>query len=52
MKQQPHLLVDISSHGYGHISQTAAVINELVTLMPELHLTLRCAAPENFEITL
>lgn len=41
----PHLLVDISSHGYGHVSQTSAVVNELVRLMPELRITLRTTAP-------
>jgi len=41
----PHLLVDISSHGYGHVSQTSAVVNELVRLMPGLRVTLRTIAP-------
>jgi hypothetical protein len=41
----PHLLVDISSHGYGHISLTAPVLNALLHRMPELRLTIRCAAP-------
>jgi hypothetical protein len=41
----PHLLVDISSHGFGHISQTAPVVNALTRLMPELHITVRTAAP-------
>jgi peptidoglycan/xylan/chitin deacetylase (PgdA/CDA1 family) len=42
---QPHLLVDISSHGYGHLAQTAPVLNELAGRMPRLRLTLRCALP-------
>jgi len=42
---QFHLLVDISSHGYGHVSQTAAVLNELARLMPALRLTVRTTAP-------
>lgn len=44
----PHLLVDISSHGYGHVSQTSAVVNELVRLMPGLQVTVRTAAPHEF----
>ncbi len=41
----PHLLVDISAHGYGHVSQTAAVVNELARRLPGLRITLRTAAP-------
>lgn len=41
----PHLLVDISSHGYGHVSQTSAVVNELVRLLPGLRVTIRTTAP-------
>lgn len=41
----PHLLVDISAHGYGHIAQTAPVVNELVRHIPDLRITLRSAAP-------
>lgn len=48
MGSPPHLLVDISSHGYGHVSQTSAVINELVGLMPELRVTVRTTAPHDF----
>jgi len=44
----PHLLVDISPHGYGHVSQTSAVVNELVQLMPELRITVRTTAPREF----
>jgi hypothetical protein len=44
----PHLLVDISSHGYGHVSQTSAVVNELVRLMPGLRVTVRTTAPHPF----
>lgn len=40
-----HLLVDISFHGYGHISMTAPVLNALQRLMPDLRLTVRSAAP-------
>ncbi|MDD5057814.1 MAG: hypothetical protein PHQ60_08070 [Sideroxydans sp.] len=40
-----HLLVDISAHGYGHVAQTAPVVNALVQRFPDLRITLRCAAP-------
>ena len=41
----PHLLVDISSHGFGHVGQTAPVVNELARRIPGLHVTLRTTAP-------
>lgn len=41
----PHLFVDISSHGYGHLAQTAPVLNRLAELLPGLRLTLRTALP-------
>ncbi|MDE2118030.1 MAG: hypothetical protein KGJ19_05485, partial [Betaproteobacteria bacterium] len=41
----PHLLVDISSHGFGHVGQTAPVVNELARRIPGLRVTLRTAAP-------
>lgn len=44
----PHLLVDISSHGYGHVSQTSAVVNELAEFVPDLRVTVRTAAPLHF----
>ncbi len=44
----PHLLVDISSHGYGHVSQTSAVVNELVRLLPRLSVTIRTTSPYEF----
>lgn len=37
----PHLFVDISSHGYGHLAQTAPVLNALRTRVPDLRLTVR-----------
>ncbi len=43
-----HLLVDISAHGYGHIAQTAPVVNELARRIPSLRITLRSAAPTAF----
>jgi len=41
----PHLLVDISAHGFGHVGQTAPVVNELARRIPGLRLTLRTTAP-------
>ncbi|MEZ5534214.1 MAG: hypothetical protein R3F02_01190 [Thiolinea sp.] len=39
-----HLLVDISAHGFGHLAQTAAVLNALDTR--NIRLTIRSLAPE------
>lgn len=41
----PHLFVDISSHGYGHLAQTAPVLNRLAELVPGLRVTLRSGLP-------
>jgi hypothetical protein len=41
----PHLVVSISGHGYGHVAQTAPVLNELHSLMPQLRITVRSAVP-------
>jgi hypothetical protein len=45
MDKQPHLLVCISAHGYGHIAQTAPVLNALFERIPELLVTVRTMAP-------
>jgi hypothetical protein len=37
-----HLFVDISSHGFGHLAQTAPVLNALRERLPSLRLTIRC----------
>lgn len=42
----PHLLVAISSHGFGHLSQVAPVVNRLHELIPQLKITVRAALPE------
>jgi len=44
----PHLLVDISHHGFGHVSQTSAVVNELTRLNSDLRVTVRTTAPLKF----
>lgn len=40
-----HLFVDISSHGFGHLAQTAPVLNRLAELHPDLRITLRSGLP-------
>jgi hypothetical protein len=39
----PHLLVDISAHGLGHLAQTAPVLGQLRRHLPDLRLTVRSA---------
>lgn len=41
----PHLFVDISAHGFGHLAQAAPVLNRLAELRPDLRITLRCGLP-------
>lgn len=43
--RQPHLLVCISGHGFGHVAQTAPVLNALAQLVPNLRLTVRSSVP-------
>lgn len=42
-----HLVVAISSHGFGHIGQTAPVIDALRRRVPNWKITLRTAAPRH-----
>jgi hypothetical protein len=42
----PHLFVDISSHGFGHLAQTGPVIEALAARQPALQLTVRSGLPE------
>lgn len=44
----PHLLVAISAHGYGHASQTIAVLNALCARFPDRRLTLATSLPREF----
>ncbi|MFA6121650.1 MAG: hypothetical protein WCT35_05365 [Sideroxydans sp.] len=44
----PHLLVDVTAHGYGHIAQTAPVVNELARRIPGLRVTVRSAATTSY----
>lgn len=41
----PHLLAAISFHGYGHLAQSGPVISALRLRIPNLRVTLQCAAP-------
>jgi hypothetical protein len=41
----PHLFIDISAHGFGHMAQTAPVLNALRARLPDLQLTIRCGLP-------
>lgn len=41
----PHLLVVLSAHGYGHMAMTAPLVNALRRANPALRLTLRTTAP-------
>jgi hypothetical protein len=43
MRSTPHLVVSISGHGFGHVAQTAPVLNALHQLMPQLRITVRSA---------
>ncbi|MDX8386547.1 MAG: hypothetical protein R8M11_08555 [Gallionella sp.] len=37
----PHFVVSISGHGYGHVAQTAPILNHLHDRMPALRITVR-----------
>ncbi len=41
----PHLVVSISGHGFGHVAQTAPILNLLHERMPQLSLTVRSTVP-------
>ncbi len=41
----PHLVVSITGHGFGHVAQTAPILNTLHQLAPRLHITVRSSAP-------
>ena len=40
-----HLVVSISGHGFGHVAQTAPVLNLLHEYMPRLRITVRSSVP-------
>jgi hypothetical protein len=41
----PHLFVDISAHGFGHLGQAAPILNALRERLPELRLSVRSGLP-------
>lgn len=43
----PHLVVSISGHGFGHVAQTAPVLNRLHRLLPQLRITVRSSVPSS-----
>jgi hypothetical protein len=43
-----HLLVAITAHGFGHVAQTAPVVNALRRRLPKLRLTLYTSLPRSF----
>jgi hypothetical protein len=45
MRNAPHLVVSITGHGFGHVAQTAPVLNRLHQLLPGLRLTVRSTVP-------
>lgn len=47
MSRAPHLVVSISGHGFGHVAQTAPVLNALHALRPDIRYTVRSAVPES-----
>lgn len=47
MRTLAHLYVAISGHGLGHVTRTLAVVQALINLQPNIHLTLATTAPES-----
>ncbi|NOZ52740.1 MAG: hypothetical protein GXP08_06285 [Gammaproteobacteria bacterium] len=43
----PHLVVALSYHGFGHMGQTAPIIQELKHHVPNLKITLRTSVPKH-----
>jgi hypothetical protein len=43
----PHLVADISAHGFGHLAQTAPILNTLRSELPALNLTVRSGLAES-----
>ncbi len=40
MAKAPHLIVTLTAHGYGHVAQTAPILNALHQQLPELRISL------------
>ena len=45
---RPHIVVSITGHGYGHVAQTAPILNLLHERLPELRLTVRSSVPVSY----
>lgn len=45
MRADPHLVVDLSGHGFGHGGMTVPVLNRLHCRRPELRITIRTTIP-------
>jgi len=45
MRKVPHVVFNISGHGFGHVAQTAPVIRLLHERIPELRVTIRTSVP-------
>lgn len=41
----PHLVVSITGHGFGHVAQTAPILNALHQRIPQLRITVRSGVP-------
>jgi len=48
MRTTPHLVIDISGHGFGHAGMTLPVLNALLGHLPGLKLTIRTAVPASW----
>lgn len=42
-----HIVVSISGHGYGHVAQTAPILNRLYQMQPHLRITVRSTVPSS-----
>jgi len=47
MSNPRHLVVSVSGHGFGHVAQTAPILNALHQRCPQLRITVRSSAPES-----
>ncbi len=47
-KSAPHVLFDISGHGFGHAAMTAPIINALRQARPDIRVTVRTQTPKVF----
>ncbi|MDD4963770.1 MAG: hypothetical protein PHI11_07630 [Gallionella sp.] len=45
MSRPPHLVVSISGHGFGHVAQTAPILNALHARCPAIRITVRTTVP-------